>query len=40
MFVSEITQQGYTLEFRFVVIDRTYQVYPFTVKESTLKVWL
>lgn len=31
---------GYELKFNFVVIDKMYQTYAFTVSEPTLKVWL
>lgn len=35
-----IEQQGYSLKFHFVVIDRAFQTYAFPVQESTLTKWL
>ena len=35
-----IENQGYSLKFHFVVIDRTYQTYAFPVSEKTLSQWL
>lgn len=32
--------QGYTMKFHFVVIDRTFQTYAFPVSETTLAKWL
>lgn len=32
-------QEGYVLEFRFIVIDNTQQVYAFPVSQSTLSQW-
>lgn len=31
---------GYEIKFHFVVIDRAFQTYPFSVSEHTLKTWL
>jgi len=31
---------GYQLKFHFVVIDKSYQVYPFPVSDTTLNAWL
>jgi hypothetical protein len=39
MFFNEINS-GYKLEFRFIVIDRTYQTYAFPVTDTTLSTWL
>jgi hypothetical protein len=34
-----LIEQGYELKFHFVVIDKTYQVYPFPVSENTINGW-
>ena len=38
--INLIEQQGYKLNFHFVVIDRAFQTYAFPVQESTLNKWL
>lgn len=35
-----IHSRGYTVEFRFIAIDRMFNVYPFLVSEKTLTYWL
>lgn len=35
-----IYNQGYTVEFRFIAIDKNMQAYPFLVSEGTLMDWL
>lgn len=35
-----LIESGYNLQFHFVVIDRSFQTYPFYVTESTLNSWL
>jgi hypothetical protein len=37
---QELLNRGYTLEFRFIVIDRNLLVYPFLVSEETLHNWI
>lgn len=37
---TNLILQGYKIEFSFIVIDKMFQVYPFKVKDSTLKEWL
>jgi len=39
-FFDYIHNRGYSVEFRFVVIDRMYNVYPFLVTQKTLEAWL
>ena len=36
---SDLIKQGYKVEFRFIVIDKHQQVYPFKVSEETMKQW-
>jgi hypothetical protein len=36
----DLYERGYEIKFNFVVIDRSYQVYPFLVSESTLNGWM
>lgn len=36
---TQLINFGYDVKFNFIVIDKTFQVYPFEVKESTLKNW-
>jgi hypothetical protein len=38
-FMKFIDEKGYQIKFHFVVIDKTYQVYPFPVSQSTLTEW-
>ena len=38
-FYSDLIKQGYKVEFRFIVIDKHQQVYPFKVSEETMKQW-
>ena len=38
-YANLIHNDGYTVKFNFVVIDRMYQVYPFEVSENTLTTW-
>lgn len=35
----DLIAQGYRLEFRFVVIDKNQQIYPFLVSNDTMKIW-
>ena len=37
---KELIESGYSLKFHFIVIDRSFQTYPFYVTESTLNDWL
>jgi hypothetical protein len=37
---SHLIDQGYDIKFNFVVIDKMYNVYPFSVSQSTLMTWL
>jgi hypothetical protein len=37
---KHLLESGYGLKFHFVVIDRSFQTYPFFVSEPTLKNWL
>jgi hypothetical protein len=37
---ADLIKQGYKVEFRFVVIDKHQQIYPFLVTEATMKEWL
>ena len=37
---GHLFENGYSLKFNFVVIDKMFQVYPFEVTESTLSSWL
>jgi hypothetical protein len=37
---KQLIDSGYGLQFHFVVIDRSFQTYPFYVTESTLNDWL
>ncbi len=39
MFINQLND-GYKIEFRFIVIDRAYQTYPFLVTDKTLSTWL
>jgi hypothetical protein len=36
----DLYERGYEIKFNFVVIDRSYQVYPFPVSEPTLNGWM
>ena len=36
----DLIAAGYTVEFRFIVIDRFYNVYPFKVSEASAQEWL
>ncbi len=36
---ADLIKQGYKVEFRFVVIDKNQQIYPFLVSEATMKEW-
>ncbi len=36
---SDLIKEGYKIEFRFVVIDKNQQIYPFLVSEDTMKQW-
>lgn len=38
-FYSDLIKQGYKVEFRFIVIDKHQQIYPFKVSEETMKQW-
>jgi hypothetical protein len=38
-FFSYIHNEGYAVEFRFIVIDRMFNVYPFLVTEKTMTTW-
>ena len=40
MHFKSLAEQGYTTKFNFIVIDKMFQVYPFEVKDSTLKSWI
>lgn len=35
----DILSKGYTVEFRFIVIDKNNQIYPFLVSSATMKTW-
>jgi len=37
---KDLLDSGYQLQFHFVVIDRSFQTYPFYVSEKTLNSWL
>jgi len=37
---QELIKQGYKVEFRFIVIDKNQQFYPFLVSEETMKGWM
>lgn len=37
---DKLIDQGYDIDFHFVVIDRFYQTYAFPVTKSTLEIWL
>ncbi len=37
---ADLLDEGYTIKFNFVVIDKNYQCYAFPVSESTLNSWL
>jgi hypothetical protein len=37
---QELIKQGYKVEFRFIVIDKNQQFYPFLVSEDTMKGWM
>lgn len=37
---KDLLESGYNLKFHFVVIDRSFQTYPFYVSERTLNNWL
>jgi len=39
-FFDYIHSRGYNIEFRFIVIDRMFNVYPFEVSRKTLTSWL
>jgi hypothetical protein len=36
---QDILSKGYTVEFRFIVIDKNNQIYPFFVSSATMKTW-
>lgn len=36
---ADLVKQGYTVEFRFLVIDKNRQYYPFLVSQETMKEW-
>lgn len=36
---QDILSKGYTIEFRFIVIDKNNQIYPFLVSHATMKTW-
>lgn len=36
---SDLIKEGYKTEFRFIVIDKHQQIYPFLVSEDTMKQW-
>ena len=36
---TRLIDAGYTVDFRFIVIDKTFLVYPFRVSEHTMKTW-
>ena len=36
---EDLIRQGYRVEFRFIVIDKNQQVYPFLVSDTTMKTW-
>jgi hypothetical protein len=37
---QDLMQQGYTVQFNFVVIDKMFQTYAFRVRDTTLVEWL
>lgn len=37
---ADLIKDGYKTEFRFIVIDKYHQVYPFRVSDATLKEWM
>lgn len=39
-FFDYIHNRGYSVEFRFIVIDRMFNTYPFLVSQKTLESWL
>lgn len=36
---SDLIKEGYRVEFRFIVIDKLQQIYPFLVSDDTMKLW-
>ena len=36
---SDLIKEGYKIEFRFIVVDKNQQIYPFLVSENTMKEW-
>lgn len=37
---QDLIKQGYNVEFRFIVIDKNQQIYPFLVSNNTMKDWM
>jgi hypothetical protein len=36
---ADLVKDGYKVEFRFIVIDKNQQIYPFKVSDETMKEW-
>ena len=36
---SDLVKDGYKVDFRFIVIDKNQQIYPFKVSEESMKQW-
>jgi len=37
---ADLIKDGYKVEFRFIVIDKNQQMYPFLVSDATMKEWM